>query len=214
MLGSDILNVAIGLVFVYLLMSLIATAAREALEGYMKKRGLYLEQGLIELFEHETFKDAGPDGQPNLLERFYKYPLIFSLFRGDYRPPEDRTASAVAQRRTTAKGQLSGAKPKEDANEGNLPSYIPSKQFANAILGVAEEYLKPGSTGQPLSFDRLTMAAWAIPNDPVRKVLLMGIDHAKGDLDQLQKFLANWYDGAMDRVSGWYRRQTQARIRK
>jgi hypothetical protein len=238
-LGSDILEVAIGLVFIYLLMSLVATAAREAVEGLLKKRGRALEQGLMELFGHaailadakaavtqdlqakaaalhaqavdadqalyaaagladrtiQAAAMAAPavDIADTLLERFYNHPLIFSLFRGDYHPPELRTLMPF--RHTTTGGML--------------PSYIPSANFADALLEVAESYLKPGTGGAPLSFDRLTAAAWAVPNIPVRRMLLLALTSAKGDIDALRKYLQDWYDGVMDRISGWYRRQTQ-----
>jgi hypothetical protein len=213
MFNSDILEVAIGLVFVYLLMSLIATAAQEAVETWLKKRGLFLENGLREMFGHDTLPAQGAAGarpatgiaaQP-LLERFYKHPLIFSLFRGDYRPPEQRTAAAVKARKAKA---APGAKA-EATTVDKLPSYIPSSHFANAILGVAESYLKPGAGGEPFSIDRLTMAAWAVPNVPVRRMLLLALESGKGDMEEVRKFLEGWFDGTMDRVSGWYRRRTQ-----
>ncbi len=49
MLNSDVLEVAAGLVFIYLLLSLVTTSARESLECFLKQRGKALEQGLIEL---------------------------------------------------------------------------------------------------------------------------------------------------------------------
>ncbi|MGZ8918007.1 MAG: hypothetical protein ACXW0T_07275 [Methylobacter sp.] len=47
---SGILDVAIGLVFIYLLLSLICSALTEAAEGFLKLRGKKLCEGLIELF--------------------------------------------------------------------------------------------------------------------------------------------------------------------
>jgi hypothetical protein len=37
----------------------------------------------------------------------------------------------------------------------------------------------------------------------------MAIDSAQGDLDVVRANLEDWYDSAMDRVSGWYKRSTQ-----
>jgi hypothetical protein len=147
------------------------------------------------------------------MERFYNHPLIFSLFRGNYQLPELRTKAAIARRKAQVpKPDRSRSSSEEDDStvSGRLPSYIPSAQFAAAVLGVAESYLKPGTGGQPLSYDRLAMAAWAVPNEAVRRVLLQALASAKGDVDKVRLFLENWYNSAMDRVSGWYRRRAQA----
>ena len=49
MFGSEILDVAIGVIFVFLLVSLIASAIREGLEGWLKTRATHLEAGIREL---------------------------------------------------------------------------------------------------------------------------------------------------------------------
>ena len=41
MLGSEILDVAIGLVFVYIVVSVICTAVREGIEAWLKTRAAY-----------------------------------------------------------------------------------------------------------------------------------------------------------------------------
>ena len=88
MLNSDVLEVAIGLVFIYLLLSLIASSAREALEGILKQRAQSLEAGLVELFDART--------QPQLLQAFYDHPLINALYRGDYALPPKISALPTA----------------------------------------------------------------------------------------------------------------------
>lgn len=50
MFGSSILEVAIGLIFVYLLLSLICSAANEVIESFLKNRATDLERGIRELF--------------------------------------------------------------------------------------------------------------------------------------------------------------------
>jgi hypothetical protein len=44
MFGSDVLDVGIGMALLFLMMSLIATAVREAIESYMKSRSTDLEK--------------------------------------------------------------------------------------------------------------------------------------------------------------------------
>jgi hypothetical protein len=44
---------------------------------------------------------------------------------------------------------------------------------------------------------------------PARRTLLRMLADAAGDRDAFRKKLEHWYDDAMDRVSGWYRRRVQ-----
>jgi len=78
MFGSEILEVAIGIIFVYLLVSVICSAIREGIEAFLKTRSAYLEHGIRELLH-----DA--DGR-GLAESFFRHPLIYGLYLDDYRP--------------------------------------------------------------------------------------------------------------------------------
>lgn len=46
MFGSRILEVAIGIVFVFLLVSMICSASREGIESWRKSRAAFLELGI------------------------------------------------------------------------------------------------------------------------------------------------------------------------
>ena len=49
MFGAEILDVAIGVVFVFLLVSVVCSAIREGIEAWLKTRAAYLERGIREL---------------------------------------------------------------------------------------------------------------------------------------------------------------------
>ena len=51
MFGSAILDVAVGMTLLYLLLSLICSAAGELIEGFLKNRAKGLEKGLRELLQ-------------------------------------------------------------------------------------------------------------------------------------------------------------------
>jgi hypothetical protein len=188
MLGSEILDVAIGLILIYLLLSLIASSVREGIEGWMKHRAAYLERGIRELL--------GDDKGTGLAQDVYKHPLIYSLFTGDY-DPEGKN------RRWMSPGH-------------RLPSYIPSSNFALALLDtVARGAHVTGVSGDagpggPLHIGALRQAAERLPNAHVRRALLAAIDSANGDVARVQSNVEAWFNSSMDRVSGWYKRHTQA----
>lgn len=79
MFGSEILDVAIGVVLLFLFISLICTAAMEGTEALLKFRAKDLERGIRELL-------ADPVKASTVLKDFYEHPLIFPLYAGKYDP--------------------------------------------------------------------------------------------------------------------------------
>jgi hypothetical protein len=75
MFNSGILDVAIGIVFIYLLVSLIVTAVNELIAAIFKMRGRVLWQGLCTLLPSGTKKE-------NMAEEIYRHPLIAGLSHG------------------------------------------------------------------------------------------------------------------------------------
>jgi hypothetical protein len=61
--------------------------------------------------------------------------------------------------------------------------------------------------GMSLATLKSSLDAVASPN-PLQKVVLTALGTAQGDLDKVRKTIEDWYDGTMDRVSGWYTRRT------
>jgi hypothetical protein len=75
MFNSGILDVAIGIVFIYLLVSLIVTAANELIAAIFKMRGRILWQGLCTLLPNGKGKD-------DIAGKIYRHPLIEGLSHG------------------------------------------------------------------------------------------------------------------------------------
>ena len=76
MFGSEMLDIAIGMIFTYLLLSLICSAINELIERRLKNRATDLEQGIRELLDDK-------DGT-GLVTQLYKHGMINDLFKGDY----------------------------------------------------------------------------------------------------------------------------------
>lgn len=77
MFDSAILDVAIGLAFILLLVSLLVTASSEILSGYLKWRSTHLWNGLEQLLQSAEMRDA-----------VYAHPLIKGLSRVDIKNPD------------------------------------------------------------------------------------------------------------------------------
>jgi hypothetical protein len=69
--GSTMLEIAIGMIFVYLLMSLLCSALLEFIESLFKFRAKDLEHGIVKLL-----------GSPELAQSFFNHPMIKPLFEG------------------------------------------------------------------------------------------------------------------------------------
>jgi hypothetical protein len=92
-----------------------------------------------------------------------------------------------------------------DLSRKGLPSYVPSRNFAMALLDV----LKPdGSTGT--AFSRIQFGIQKLPAGTVKQALSTFVEHAAGDAEALQKRIESWFDDSMDRLTGEYKRHTQA----
>lgn len=79
MFGSPIIDVAIGMAFIYLLLSLIASALQEILASFLQSRAANLQRGLRSLFSNDKFNSPTP-----LLNLIYGHGLV----RGLYQDPD------------------------------------------------------------------------------------------------------------------------------
>ncbi len=192
---SQILGVVVGLAFTYLLLSLICTGLNEVLAWGLELRAKTLRKGIAillgepgpkklwaRLWAAISFKTpTGP-----LVDWLYDHALVKGLGQGQ-----------------------------------PLPSYIPSRTFAAAIVDrLKDEAIKagkslatPGASAGPIAeahvIEQLKSVIHLMPNADVAKALGTILDESVQDLDTARAKIATWYDDAMDRVSGWYKRRAQ-----
>jgi hypothetical protein len=211
MFDSDMLEVAIGLVFVYLLFSFLTTGAREALESWAKHRAAYLETGILQLLQEPAGQPAGAAGAAGaaapptidadqaefsaveILERLYRSSPIFGLFAGEYAPPPTGGARDARSRTRT------------------LPSYIPPDAFSAGMLEVVGDYAGPAAKSLE-ALARVQLGVEAVPSGAVRDIVRTSVSACAGDPALVRRRLELWYADAMDRVAGRYRRLSQAII--
>jgi hypothetical protein len=78
MFGSTILDVAIGIIFIYLLVSLVISAINELIAAMLKSRATNLSQGIQALLQDPS--------QAGWVARLYQHPLIRSLSPPNSKP--------------------------------------------------------------------------------------------------------------------------------
>jgi hypothetical protein len=163
MLGSTVLEVAIGLTFCYGTVALIVSTLQEALAAAFRLRANTLLAGVKSMLNDPRF-----DG---LARAVYMHPLV--------NPHTDGTEPSERDMRTR-------------------PSYIEPAHFAIAL--VDSLWKAPGD------FAQLGNAIETIPDPQVRQVM-RGLYGRARDLQQFQEMLAGWFDNAMARMSGTYKRR-------
>jgi hypothetical protein len=85
--GSVVLDVAIGLAFIYLLLAIFCTAANEWLAGVFKTRGKFLAKGIAEMLNGQAGTHAGAaNAATGLLADFYAHPLVSGMMRDRSHP--------------------------------------------------------------------------------------------------------------------------------
>lgn len=167
MLNSTILDVAIGLIFTFLAMSLAVSSIVEAIASVTKWRSTTLLQGVKDLLNDESFK--------GLALQVYNHALVNPIDSG----------TALTEK---------------DLN--HPPSYIEPVQFAEALMDIL-------AINQNSTEDVKQKITTKVTDLQLREFLIGLAQRTGGDVAKFRSGLAQWFDNAMDRVSGTYKRKTQ-----
>src|SRR3984957_3713151 len=89
-----------------------------------------------------------------------------------------------------------------EADLKHLPSYIEPSQFAGALMDVL-------TIGQNLTGDIKQRITAKVTDLQLRSFLTGLVDRTGGDPVKFQSGLAEWFENAMNRLSGTYKRKTQ-----
>lgn len=201
MFNSTTLEVAIGMAFIYLVLSLFCTAISEGIAGILGSRSTNLERGLKALFSEGTLpkidehgvverdREGNPVPGKSLTEAIYDHGLVQSLYQ---------SGKGAGISRWWGGGK-------------RLPSYIPARTFGSVLIdllfpdaGVASTDSSPMKT-LGVMVTRLN----DLPEGKAKEALLAIVKQANGDLASTRQDLEGWFNDGMDRVSGWYKRKTQ-----
>jgi len=85
------------------------------------------------------------------------------------------------------------------------PSYIPARTFAIALLDI----LVPADANGSKDIAALRSVVSKLPESKAREALLALLGHVQGDMGNARTAVEAWYNDAMDRVAGWYKRKSQ-----
>lgn len=198
MFNSTIVDVVAGLLFAFLAVSLAASSINEAIASLLNSRGTALLTGIRKLLN-----DSGEAG---LVLHIYNHALTH--------PQGNGAASTVA----TVPGPLPAYM--EPANfaaalvDGVLTLHGPAPAPDVVVTGivtdtVAAVVVTAGGDAAAPPPPPIKDAIANIPDPQLKRTLEQLYARADGEITRFEAAVADWFDGAMDRVSGVYKRYTQ-----
>lgn len=218
--GSTTLEVAIGMVFVYLLLSLLCSAINEYIEATLNYRGKNLRKGIELLLNEQGRGEHHVGWLSKLLQRLK---ITSPIPEAPPNSQHDEAADEVSSSSSSPSSPPDSAPQPDlvyklyshgliralyrDQRQRKLPSYIPARTFALALWNMAGGNLAGEDT---TDLEKIKgVIRQKIPNTELRQALITLIDDAEGDFDKARRNIEEWYNAAMDRVSGWYKRRVQ-----
>jgi hypothetical protein len=182
-LGSQFIEVGIGLVFVYLLMAVMVSAINEIYMSLRAKRGRFLSQALETALNDPQNK--------NWAKIMYDHPLIDILKRSEKRPP------AYISSKTFAKTLVEVI-----SNEARADSY----EVKGDIITYNDK------TKKYTGIEKFVTGLSTLNESHTKNLLQSFVNNAGDNLEQLKVQIESWFNEYMDRVGGWYKRKARVAI--
>jgi hypothetical protein len=218
MLNSVALDVIIGLIFVYLLYSLLATIIQEMLASWFGMRAVMLEKGIVRMLNDDHSATVNSlNLAPGRIKKSGAGPLerlkTLAYLFGFYKEPQQSFAGQFYNHPLIKYLCESKAQSK--------PSYITAQNFSTVLIDLLRgNPMQPGGTMDAIKTNMLNEAGvpLMVPNkqgervviDPETKLYIQTLlVNANYDLEKFRAFLEKWFNDTMDRVTGWYKRHIQ-----
>lgn len=214
---GPVIEVLIGLIFMFFVFSTLASGVNEYVSRRLHKRCLFLAHGVWQLLDDRPETKAEGASGDEFFQEFWKHPLVKQLGQSLDALPEwekkiakKATVVTRAARRifTGAAARAANGETRDRLPKGQSlrtsPSYIPTATFVTVVTAL----VRSGTTADASSPLGRSLAALAADagfegGDP---------DDSEAVAKSLERYKANlarWFDNQMDRVSGWYKRESK-----
>ena len=174
------LDVALGLIFVYLVLSLVCSAINETVSSVLAWRADTLREGIENMLGSEKAR-----------KELYGHPLVAGLIR--------QKGSRIGRSRLK---KIPLVKKLPTFGDERYPSYLPARVVVTALL-------HPADGSRPLTKAQVEKAIEALPDGPIQKAAEILWNESNENIERFRAAMETWYDETMARVSGWYRRRVQ-----
>lgn len=187
MFHNAALDIVIGLVFIYLLYSLLGTLLQEIIATNIGLRGFILKMAIRRMLDDEPSSGNKRPAADKLSTAFYEHPLVKYLANGSW------------------------------PRFNKKPSYISKETFSKVVIDLLRgQDVKPGDSSRSFIesslYDKDPKIKWAadtpIEGETLSYLRSMWVD-AQGDVARFKECLEQWFLEMMDRTTGWYKKYTQ-----
>lgn len=237
MFNSPLLEIAIGLVFLFLLYSLLVSAVSEAIASFFGLRARMLKaaiikgmlsntsndsrwlsfvKGIRDFFQGIVHWDSSDKSNNKLGHKFFDHPLIKNygssrLFPTPSYINSSNFASVISdiliQDFESKSDEIAKYKYVSVSKENSIEEIKTRLTYSSDSIKIKEllefysNAYKNEDTQNSIPIDKETL-----------QIMLMYLNKSGFDFDHFIDKLESWYDDTMNRVSGWYKRQSQVII--
>lgn len=189
-----VIDTAIGLVLVFLLFSIVLSTLIEAISGALSLRAKAFENAIANLIANPV----------NVRKGFVLGGRLTAMFGAHKRAAITGMATARAANAPCADYTKVYCHALVAGIGGtSRPSYVPAANFASAVI----DELNGSNVAGAVQAVKDNIAA--LPDGDFKQTLSALMLQAGDNLDKLRTGIEGWYDSAMDRVSGDYKRFSQ-----
>lgn len=187
MFGSTILEVVIGLVFIFLLYSLLATILQEIIGTWLALRGRVLRKAIERMLNDGYVRERGKNARARLSDFFFGKAEEFPNSMADkfYHHPSVKYLS----------------------KRSRYPSYISAENYAETIFNMIREKGSGQTDMEKIGFAiRFNSPCF---EDQTLKQLKDIYTASQDDVTIFKQKLMGWFNETMDRATGWYKRKVK-----
>ncbi len=201
MFNNVVLDVFIGLIFIYLLYSLLATVLMELISRWFNLRARMLMKGLRRMLEDHV------DAKGNWFQKTTLYNYIADIFINIQRffVPFKKREKLVRRFYDQPSIKYLG----EDKSFSK-PGYLEAYNFSSTIVQMLRTSRYDGSTNNESELIKNSLDSNLLNITPETLSHLQNLfADARQDAYGFRARLEQWFDETMQRANGWYKRQTQ-----
>lgn len=233
MFNNVAFDVCIGLIFIFLLYSLLATTINEFVAMIFAYRHRMLEKAIEQMLDGKNYSYYWWDKLANIFLWIFRDSQSDSTEeqkaatkkkRNDFLKTYRYDEGVLASNQTSEKRVKVNEKAKLFAaniinhplyrrkSEQSLlykkPAYLSASAFSDILFDVLSNRRSENNATPILMNDIKAFVNSAIQdNADLKSILNIYIEQANGDVQKFKLLLEDWFDDTMDRASGWYKRQ-------
>lgn len=197
MLANSILDVVIGLTFVFFVCSLAVSGINEFVRKILNTRAKALWASISRMLDES---EVAPRSE-RITVRLAAAPSRVQSGLDTGRPQSVGDGTLAARLFDhPAIGRLDPAR----LNKPSRVSFIPSTDFARALVDI----LTPNDGEGNKQWDKLGIEIGNLPR-PLRSQFQLLYEESQGNVLQFRQAIGEWFNDGMERVSAWYKQRTR-----